>query len=37
MLWEFNLGTRGNLALYDEMGAWPIMVDEFMEWMNENK
>ena len=28
---------KRDLNNYDEMGAWPIMVDEFMEWYKEQK
>jgi len=37
MLWEFHLTTRGNLSNYVDDGAWPVMIDEFVEYLNKNK
>ncbi len=37
MLLVFHETTRGDLAKYDPNGAWPLMIDEFMEEREANK
>jgi len=37
MLLEFHLVTKGNLSNYVDDGAWPVMIDEFVEHLNTKK
>ncbi len=37
MLLEFHQTTNGDLSKYDPMGAWPVLIDEFMEEMDKKK
>jgi len=37
MLLEFHYATFGDLSKYDPLGAWPVLIDEFMEEMEKNK
>lgn len=38
MLWEFVLYTRQdpNLDNYDIEGAWPSVIDDFVNYLNDN-
>ena len=36
-LLEFIQAVKPDLADYDDAGAWPYLVDEFVEWMRENR
>ncbi|XP_072040527.1 LOW QUALITY PROTEIN: DCN1-like protein 5 [Amphiura filiformis] len=31
---EFSRAIRSDLSNYDEDGAWPVMLDEFVEWLH---
>lgn len=31
-VWDFARSVNANFSGYDEDGAWPIIVDEFVEW-----
>lgn len=33
----FNQQVAADLSDYDENGAWPILLDEYVEWRKENK
>lgn len=33
---EFSRTISQNLDNYDVDGAWPVMLDEFVEWMRQN-
>jgi len=33
MLIEFHLQTKGDLTKYVDDGAWPVMIDEFVEYL----
>jgi len=35
-LFEFAKQFGNDLSKYDENGAWPYLIDEFVEWYNEN-
>ncbi|BFZ24169.1 hypothetical protein BsWGS_27208 [Bradybaena similaris] len=34
---EFSRSVRPNLVNYDEDGAWPVMLDEFVEWLRKER
>jgi hypothetical protein len=34
-LLDFLVATNGNIKNYDENGAWPVMIDDFVEYMSE--
>ncbi|CAL1541205.1 unnamed protein product [Lymnaea stagnalis] len=34
---EFSRAIQPDLENYDEDGAWPVMLDEFVEWLKDNK
>ncbi|CAG5135575.1 unnamed protein product [Candidula unifasciata] len=34
---EFSRSVRPNLVNYDEDGAWPVMLDEFVEWLRKQR
>uniref|UniRef100_A0A0B6YU73 Defective in cullin neddylation protein n=1 Tax=Arion vulgaris TaxID=1028688 RepID=A0A0B6YU73_9EUPU len=34
---EFSRAVRPNLDNYDEDGAWPVMLDEFVEWLKKER
>ncbi|BFZ14564.1 hypothetical protein BsWGS_17603 [Bradybaena similaris] len=34
---EFSRSIKSNLDNYDEDGAWPVMLDEFVEWLKEER
>mmetsp|Transcript_6970 Transcript_6970/g.14617 ORF Transcript_6970/g.14617 Transcript_6970/m.14617 type:complete len:186 (-) Transcript_6970:205-762(-) len=36
-LFEFAKQFGSDLSAYDENGAWPYLIDEFVEWHNEKK
>jgi len=36
MLLEFHYLTRGDLSKYVDDGAWPVMIDEFVEYLKTN-
>lgn len=36
-LLEFIVTVKPDLSDYDDAGAWPYLVDEFVEWMRENR
>jgi len=36
MLLEFHYQTRGNIDNYIDDGAWPVMIDEFVEFVRKN-
>lgn len=35
MLYEFATGVDENLSDYDEDGAWPVLIDEFVDFLRE--
>jgi len=37
MLLEFHLLTRGDLSKYVDDGAWPVMIDEFVDYLRGTK
>lgn len=34
---EFSRAIHSDLSNYDEDGAWPVMLDEFVEWLKERR
>jgi len=33
---EFCRTIKGDLSNYDENGAWPVLLDEYCEWIRKN-
>jgi len=33
MLFEFHLLTKGDISKYVDDGAWPVLIDEFVEYV----
>eukprot|EP00002_Diphylleia_rotans_P035514 TRINITY_DN7760_c0_g1_i2.p1 TRINITY_DN7760_c0_g1~~TRINITY_DN7760_c0_g1_i2.p1 ORF type:complete len:246 (-),score=64.56 TRINITY_DN7760_c0_g1_i2:260-997(-) len=33
LMLDFENQTKGDLAKYDDQGAWPVLFDSFVEWM----
>lgn len=36
-LWEFAKDVKSDLSNYDDDGAWPVLIDEFVEWQRKQK
>ncbi|GFO22345.1 defective in cullin neddylation protein [Plakobranchus ocellatus] len=34
---EFSRAIQPDLENYDEDGAWPVMLDEFVEWLKDQR
>ena len=37
MLGTFALDVQKDMSNYDEDGAWPVMIDDFVEWYKEKQ
>ena len=35
LFWDFNKQTRGNFANFEDDGAWPCIIDEFVAFMGQ--
>jgi hypothetical protein len=36
MLLDFGQSINADMSNFDEEAAWPLMIDEFVEWWREN-
>jgi len=36
-LWEFARDVKEDLSNFDDEGAWPVLVDEFVEYQRKQK
>jgi DCN1-like protein 4/5 len=37
MLGTFAMDVQADMSNYDEDGAWPVMIDDFVEWYKEKQ
>jgi len=33
LFWDLNKQTRGNMSNFEDDGAWPSIIDEFVEYV----